>query len=505
MDTNAIDILPFTKENSYKQVLDDKLKNLIFPEPYFKAHLTEYANNIRPANVNWDNSERDKYTRYLKVCKKEVRSEKLQQCLSEVRQSRNDKLIAYVKECYKSTKTKLSDMQILVENKLFEVHRFIIACFIPFIFYRLSKISEKELQNKESLKIRLKGVKSEAMEQILNYIYTGDLDPTENNFFLVLETANRCYMNEFSDVWIVAFESKMQSKALQLLFRCRVARNYGWKEYVAILNKTLALNFEALMLTEQFFNLKADELSEILQENEIGVKNEVIVFLAVLKWLNHDWTNRETNTVQLMNKVRFHEMNNEQLVACLNPPILKQALQINEVKAMVTEALNYVQNKRDKQTEVHGKEKRIYRYENGIDLILWTNEHSKQMTSKDYKSKETVAEETILMPETRPENRNRHEYDQFNKSATKQSESFAAIASHRSPTCKCSLNHKNIEECEKAAAVDFANEKRKTRETTKLETTPKMSIKTRSKSGSIKSEVSSPKSKVKLRYDCYNS
>ncbi|XP_040070667.3 uncharacterized protein LOC120843379, partial [Ixodes scapularis] len=65
---------------------------------------------------------------------------------------------------------------------------------------------------------------------------------------------------------------------------------------------------------------------------------EIPVFLAALKWLNHDYTKRQQYLVQLLKCVRFSMMNREEIVHCLHPPLLSNITRFPSVAFMILSA-----------------------------------------------------------------------------------------------------------------------------------------------------------------------
>lgn len=146
-------------------------------------------------------------------------------------------------------------------------------------------------------------------------------------------------MYEFADTWVELYEEKFGSRTSQLLFRSKIARRYKWHSYIRKLNKILALDFENLLISSHFVELSYEELSDLLQENDVGVRNEVVLYIAILKWLKYDLDKRRQHTLNLINLIRFPLMSEEEIFACYNPPILKDVVNQSEIKALMADAL----------------------------------------------------------------------------------------------------------------------------------------------------------------------
>ena len=57
--------------------------------------------------------------------------------------------------------------------------------------------------------------------------------------------------------------------------------------------------------SNEFLALHVDELVEILSSDDLNVKNEEIVFDAILRWINHDPENRKQYIINLLKCVRL--------------------------------------------------------------------------------------------------------------------------------------------------------------------------------------------------------
>ncbi|RWS01526.1 ring canal kelch-like protein, partial [Dinothrombium tinctorium] len=442
----------------------DRLKTLLFPEPYFKEFLNETVRNIKPPLAYWDASERGKYIRYLKVWKIEAKPNVVERSMQNMKKIRDDKLITYIERVYNAEEKPFFDMEIHVEKEVFKVHRMIVACFMPHLMQRLAKTKADELQ-KKVCKVNMKNISLEAARNIFKYMYTGSVDPTGENFITVLESALRLYMDSFADIWIDAYECKLGLRVLQLLFRLRLARKYGWTDYISQLNSVIALDFENLLLSDKFVKLIFEELYDFLKEDEIGVQNEVVLFLAVLKWLNHDWKTRKKFAVPLMSEIRFAYMTDDELFACYNPPILKEIILIEEIKSMIAEAVYYrykVELIKEKFPIPGAKKPRNYRFTSAPVLKLWTSdkliekkqsELDKLVTEQQKSFDQTKYQTSMLkMPKTKVDDK---VIEEKLRSLAPPGQRVTREISIYQPErgCKCPLKHKSEKECKEAAAT----------------------------------------------------
>ncbi|RWS00753.1 ring canal kelch-like protein [Dinothrombium tinctorium] len=372
-------------------VLNQKLKNLLFPEPLFRDYLEQCRCNRKFKSIQWSDEVKHKYIRYLKCMHSKAKTEMLNKILKNEKEKRDRKLIDFVKQLYKSENHSFTDIEIHVEDEVYKTHLLIVACYMPFILEFFASRLKKD--DKSIARIRMKGVTSSSIKTLIDYMYTGRIKPTTENFVDVLEAAIKCDMLDFADAWIDVYESKLGSEVLQMVLRLRLAKKYHWDDYVAVLNKAIAADFENLLMSDQFVELTAAEIINLLKEEEIGVQNEVVLFIAAIKWLNHDWKNRKQFAIPIMKEIRFVFMTSDELFACLNPPILTEISKIKEIRDMILDALHYQFKTKILKEELNiseAKGSRFYRLSSTHALKLWTPDRLiAQKDSEFNKSSET--------------------------------------------------------------------------------------------------------------------
>ncbi|KAG8179085.1 hypothetical protein JTE90_019001 [Oedothorax gibbosus] len=104
----------------------------------------------------------------------------------------------------------------------------------------------------------------------------------------------------------------------------------------------LAREFEKLVMKSDYLELNFEQIQKLVQQDILGARSEMFVFLAVLKWLDHNYLDREEYAEQLLSCVRFSSMTAEELLACFHPPILMGVMEMQGVKEMLHNALLYI-------------------------------------------------------------------------------------------------------------------------------------------------------------------
>lgn len=300
-DDSCKDKTKLSNEKSPKQfeLFENKLRSILFPEPIFTHYINELKtkpskpvrfpdidksqqekpNTIQSISDKKDEQKQEQisehkssqskpqYIRYLRTWKKNIVANfKLTSYLSNLRESHLAKLITFIEQLHNSSQ--YTDLDLYVEDLCFPVHKLILACYAPFIFQKLER--NRTAKNKPIEKLRLINIDAQSFASIIEFMYTGRAQPTEQNFLPVLNTAIHLFMFDFANAWIELYEYKFTNRTAQMLFRSNIARQYGWFDYVQLINTALAYDFEHLLVSDQFESIHFDQLNEILQMNSIG-------------------------------------------------------------------------------------------------------------------------------------------------------------------------------------------------------------------------------------------
>ncbi|XP_037527714.1 uncharacterized protein LOC119405034 [Rhipicephalus sanguineus] len=106
--------------------------------------------------------------------------------------------------------------------------------------------------------------------------------------------------------------------------------------------RLVASRFDEVVADERFLRLSVAEVVPLFSCSRLGTSGEVPVFLAALRWLNHDYCKRQQYVVQLLKCVRFSLMSREEIVHCFHPPLLSNITRFPSVAFMVLAAFGVV-------------------------------------------------------------------------------------------------------------------------------------------------------------------
>ena len=163
--------------------------------------------------------------------------------------------------------------------------------------------------------VHLQNVESGAFEKILKFVYGGqDVIDTEN-VDLLLQAAVmlqiKCLQERCEEYMVGKLDPENSIGAWKL------AQGHGCsclaeKAFQSILN-----NFEQIWKTEDFLAIDCDELLQIIDNNNLNVKNEELVCEAVLRWIQSDVDTRSHDLQRIFEKLRLPLIQPEYLIDVL--------------------------------------------------------------------------------------------------------------------------------------------------------------------------------------------
>ncbi|XP_038156453.1 kelch-like protein 40a [Cyprinodon tularosa] len=194
---------------------------------------------------------------------------------------------------------KFVDCVLKIQDKEFPCHRLVLAASSP--FFKAMFLSELEESKKRE--IVLKDVDPSVMGMILRYLYTSDINLTEQNVQDIFMIANMYQIPSIFSVCLSYLQEKMVLGnclaifKLGLLLDCpRLA--LGAREFICE-------RYQVVVRDQDFFQLSPSELAIIISSDALNVDREEQVFESLMGWIKHDEPTRLKELPELLHCVRF--------------------------------------------------------------------------------------------------------------------------------------------------------------------------------------------------------
>lgn len=194
----------------------------------------------------------------------------------------------------------LTDAVIKVENQSFPIHRAILSACSP--YFRALFTNEMFATNRREVVIP--GVSADIMKTIIDYAYTRKVEITSENIELLLPAADQFHVNGMVKACCDFLASQLEDENCIGIYK--FAKSYFCHNLERTSFRYLMQNFcKVCSKSNEFLQLTADELAEIISRDELNVKNEELVFDSVLRWIDYDPERRRNCMPKLLRVIRL--------------------------------------------------------------------------------------------------------------------------------------------------------------------------------------------------------
>nr|XP_009858623.1 kelch-like protein 9 [Ciona intestinalis] len=199
----------------------------------------------------------------------------------------------------------LCDVTLTAEGKSFKAHRGLLASASD--YFRAMFTSEMKESFSED--IELHGVSSTGLEQVLRFIYSGEIVLSLENIHDILAAASHLQVTAIMDFCNEFLISEVT------LENCvdigHIANAYNLEAVDHHVNVYMLQNFN---LVSDFNKVPFDRLTFLLSSNTLKGCSELQLFNAAKRWIEGDVDNRMKHAAALMENIRFPLVNPTDLI-----------------------------------------------------------------------------------------------------------------------------------------------------------------------------------------------
>ena len=221
------------------------------------------------------------------------------------------------------------DVTVAVKGEKFKAHKAVLAATSP--FFRSLLESNMRESNEQLIRIELEEATASVMEDVLKYVYTGNVSVTEESGHNLIATADYLLLPGLKTAACDFVKENVTTE--NCVFNYYFAVKYQCAELKEKSRELINANFSVVIETEDFLNLDVDQVMEWVSSDDVNVSFEKQIFNGIVKWVSHSKGEREKDFAKLLRQVRLFSLSQDFL---LND-VVKQEL----VKAD-SECLNFV-------------------------------------------------------------------------------------------------------------------------------------------------------------------
>jgi len=223
----------------------------------------------------------------------------------------SEELVTAVAKLLSDTTHKHSDVQLKVGGKIFHCHKLILAMKSPYFEQKLypsasssSSAAAAAAATASNEQIVLNDVSADGFDKVLQFMYTGETELSDENVEQILRAADLMKLTELT-AFCVDYLTERVSADKSLRY---------WKlaEYMNL--ASLALTCQRLCVKE-FGNIRSSSvlsslsekmMRDLLEDDELVVESEVDVCETLMKWLNsQSQSGNSVQPYQLLTHIRW--------------------------------------------------------------------------------------------------------------------------------------------------------------------------------------------------------
>ena len=212
----------------------------------------------------------------------------------------------------------LCDTTLLVEGLEFPAHRNVLAASSAYFL----GLFTSDMKERRQCEVRLEGFKSSVMEALLNFIYTGEVEITQENVKELVFSGDYLLIDDLKRKGSVFLQGTLSP------FNCLSIREFSEKyDCQELLYKSenfILQNFVAVSKSEEFLYLELSDIEKLISLDDLVIESEEQVYEAVLSWVKHDEANRKKGFPHLLSKVR---------IGCISKYYLAEHVETEELVA----------------------------------------------------------------------------------------------------------------------------------------------------------------------------
>ncbi|XP_035678010.1 kelch repeat and BTB domain-containing protein 2-like [Branchiostoma floridae] len=223
----------------------------------------------------------------------------------------------------------LQDVVLEVEGRQFPCHRLVLSARSP--YFRAMFTSDMAESRQKT--VVLQDMDADVFEEILSYIYSGTLHVSLDKVQPLYQAADLLQLDYVRDTC---------SSYMAMNVDCSTCVDlYQFADFFSIdkvQNRSLHFIcrfFSEVSHTEEFYSLSANQLTEIISNDNLDVKEETTVWEAVVRWVQHSRKDRLHHLPSILPHIRFNLLTSDDTAAILEHPLVKENAGSSEMRSLV--------------------------------------------------------------------------------------------------------------------------------------------------------------------------
>ncbi|XP_078573056.1 kelch repeat and BTB domain-containing protein 2-like [Branchiostoma floridae x Branchiostoma japonicum] len=224
------------------------------------------------------------------------------------------------------------DLVLEVEGRRFPCHRLVLSAASP--YFRAMFTSDMAESRQKT--VVLQCLDAGMFEEILSYIYSGTLHVSLDKVQPLYQAADLLQLDYVRDTCSSYMAMNVEHFTCVDLYKFVFSMDIVQKQC----QQWIVRHFTEVASSEEFYSLSVNQLTEIISEDELDVKEETTVWEAVVRWVQHSREDRLHHLPSILPYIRFNVLTPDDKAAILEHPLVREDPGSSEVIRNVVQKEN---------------------------------------------------------------------------------------------------------------------------------------------------------------------
>lgn len=193
----------------------------------------------------------------------------------------------------------LCDVNLTVDGQKFPAHKAVLAANSRFFLAMFTT----EMLEKDKTSASVSAISASAMESLLDFMYTGQIQIHIENVFELLEASNYLFVEKVKKACCQFLQSILDMENCFTILS--IADAFSCDGLSQTVTQYVNREFSELSKTESFLKLAKEDIIKFLSSDDISIENEEQLIEILIDWIKYDLEVRKDCFVQLLKLVRL--------------------------------------------------------------------------------------------------------------------------------------------------------------------------------------------------------
>ncbi|XP_016663694.1 kelch-like protein 3 [Acyrthosiphon pisum] len=193
----------------------------------------------------------------------------------------------------------LCDIELQTDDKkLIQAHKVVLSAASPYFYAMFSNFAERNHDL-----VLMKQFDSTSLQQLIQFIYSGQIEITEINVQNLLPAANILQLQEVTEACCDFLHSQLNPT--NCIGINAFADLHSCTHLTTISEVYIHQHFSEVFGGDEFLSLSSEQVIKLISSDRLQVSSEEKVFESVISWINYESGSRRCILPQLLEHVRF--------------------------------------------------------------------------------------------------------------------------------------------------------------------------------------------------------